>query len=99
MKVDTAVNYDELCGKQIKRNEGGYIVTALQTIIFSLVLFIKNITYYLRDYLLIFLNQKIDISMIINTYTQLLLLPYILFPPQYDRPEFPGSYIPTEDWR
>ena len=46
------------------------------TIIFSLVLFIKNITYYLRDYLLIFLNQKIDISMIINTYTQLLLLPY-----------------------
>ena len=36
MKVDTAVNYEELCGKQIKRKEGGYIVTALQTIKFSL---------------------------------------------------------------
>ena len=36
MKVDTAVNYEELCGKEIKRKEGGYIVTALQTIKFSL---------------------------------------------------------------
>lgn len=36
MKVDTAVNYEELCGKQIKREKGGYIVTALQTIKFSL---------------------------------------------------------------
>lgn len=36
MKVDTAVNYEELCGKEIKRKQGGYIATALQTIKFSL---------------------------------------------------------------
>ena len=36
MKVDTAVNYEELCGKEIKRKEGGYIVVALQTVKFSL---------------------------------------------------------------
>lgn len=36
MKVDTAVNYEELCGKEIKRKQGEYIATALQTIKFSL---------------------------------------------------------------
>lgn len=36
MNVDTAVNYEELCGKEIKRKEGGYIVVALQTVKFSL---------------------------------------------------------------
>ncbi len=44
--------------------------------IFGFILVIKNITSYLRNYLLIYLNQKIDCSLILNTFTKILSLPY-----------------------
>ena len=46
------------------------------TIFFSIMYLLKNFTNYIREKLLIILNQKIDISMFINTYSSLLLLPY-----------------------
>ena len=44
--------------------------------IFVIVLLIKLITEYIRNNLLLYLNQKIDLSIIINTIDKVLSLPY-----------------------
>lgn len=36
IKVDTQMNYEELCNKELKRKQGGYIMTAIQNVRFSL---------------------------------------------------------------
>ena len=37
---------------------------------------IKNITNFIRNHLLIYLNQKLDISIILNAFSKIILLPY-----------------------
>lgn len=49
------------------------------TFTFSILLIFKNITSYVRNYLIIYLNQKLDISLIISTFSHIILLPYIYF--------------------
>ena len=46
------------------------------TVIFLLMFFIKIITEYLRNNLLLYLNQKIDLSIITTTVKKLISLPY-----------------------
>ena len=46
------------------------------TIIFIIILFIKIITEYLRNNLLLYLNQKIDLSIITTTIKKIISLPY-----------------------
>lgn len=46
------------------------------TIFFSILFFIKNITNFIRNHLVIYLNQKLDISIILSTYSKIILLPY-----------------------
>ncbi len=46
------------------------------TFLFAVLLIIKCVTSFFRNELLIFLNQKIDCSLLLNTYRKLLLLPY-----------------------
>ncbi len=46
------------------------------SIIFLIIETIKNISNYSRYELLLYLNQKLDMSIIINTFNKILLLPY-----------------------
>lgn len=46
------------------------------TIAFFILLIIKNITNYIRNHLLIYLNQKIDIKILLTAFTKVILLPY-----------------------
>ena len=46
------------------------------TFIFACLILLKCITNFIRNELLIYLNEKLDCSMIINTFQKLLLLPY-----------------------
>lgn len=46
------------------------------TFVFSLLLIVKCITSFFRNQLLIFLNQKLDYTCILNTFQKVLLLPY-----------------------
>ena len=46
------------------------------TIFFSVLFLIKSITNFLRNHLVIYLNQKLDISVILSTYSKVILLPY-----------------------
>ena len=46
------------------------------TVIFTVVLLIKIITEFLRNNLLLYLNQKIDLSIITTTINKIILLPY-----------------------
>lgn len=46
------------------------------TICFSVLFLVKNITSFLRNHLVIYLNQKLDISIILSTYSKIILLPY-----------------------
>lgn len=46
------------------------------TIAFFILLIIKNITNYIRNHLLIYLNQKLDIKILLTTFTKVILLPY-----------------------
>lgn len=49
---------------------------AIITFIFSILLLIKSIASFFRNELLIFINQKIDCSIFLNTFEKILLLPY-----------------------
>jgi len=49
------------------------------TILFSILFITKNITNFIRNHLLIYLNQKIDISIILSTYSKVILLPYVFY--------------------
>lgn len=44
--------------------------------IFMLIIIIKNLASYIRNYLLIDFNKKLDLSLITNTFNNILLLPY-----------------------
>ena len=46
------------------------------TLIFVFILLIKNLSSYFRNLLVIMLNQKIDLSLIINAFNKVLLLPH-----------------------
>ena len=49
------------------------------TVLFSVLHIIKLITSYFRNYLVIYLNQKLDVSIILSTYTKIILLPYYYY--------------------
>lgn len=46
------------------------------TFIFAIIILIKCITSFFRNQLLIYLNQKLDCSIFLNTFHKILLLPY-----------------------
>ena len=46
------------------------------TLTFSILYIIKNITNYIRNHILIYINQKLDINILLNTFTKVVLLPY-----------------------
>lgn len=48
-------------------------------LIFALILLIKNFSNLLRNTVLIYLNQKLDCSLITNTFSKILSLPYSYF--------------------
>ena len=54
----------------------GFNNLVVVTIFFSVLFFIKNITNFIRNHLVIYLNQKLDISIILSTYSKIILLPY-----------------------
>ena len=49
------------------------------TILFFILNIIKILTSYVRNYLIIYLNQKLDISIILNTFTRIILLPFYYY--------------------
>lgn len=49
------------------------------TILFSILFIIKNITNFIRNHLTIYINQKLDISIILSTYSKVILLPYCFY--------------------
>lgn len=49
------------------------------TIIFSILFIVKNITNFIRNHLVIFLNQKLDINIMLSTYSKIILLPYSFY--------------------
>lgn len=49
------------------------------SIFFSVLYILKNISNYVRNYLIIYLNQKIDISLILNTFSNVILLPFTFY--------------------
>lgn len=46
------------------------------TLTFSILYIIKNITNYIRNHILIYISQKLDINILLNTFTKVVLLPY-----------------------
>lgn len=59
--------------KVINTNTNNLIVI---TIIFSVLFIVKNITGFIRNHLVIYLNQKLDISLILSAFSKIILLPY-----------------------
>lgn len=59
--------------KVINTNISNLIVI---TIFFSVLFIVKNITGFIRNHLVIYLNQKLDISIILSTLSKVILLPY-----------------------
>lgn len=49
------------------------------TVLFSVLFIIKNITNFIRNHLVIYLNQKIDMSIILSAYSKVVLLPYSFY--------------------
>lgn len=47
--------------------------------VFSILLIIKNITNYIRNYIIIYFNQKLDISIIEDSFKRVILLPYYYY--------------------
>lgn len=62
--------------KVINTNINNLIVI---TIFFSVLFIVKNITNFIRNHLVIYLNQKLDISIILSTYSKVVLLPYAFY--------------------
>lgn len=46
------------------------------TLTFSILYIIKNITNYIRNHILIYISQKLDINILLSTFTKVVLLPY-----------------------
>lgn len=49
------------------------------TVIFSIFLITKNITGYIRNILIIYLNQKLDLNIIVGAFRKIILLPFIYY--------------------
>ncbi|MGM9882418.1 MAG: peptidase domain-containing ABC transporter [Bacilli bacterium] len=49
------------------------------TIIFSVLYIIKNITSFVRNHLIIYLNQKLDVSIFLSSFSKIILLPYMYY--------------------
>ena len=49
------------------------------TIVFSILFIVKNITSFIRNHLVIYLNQKLDVSIMLETYSKVILLPYTFY--------------------
>lgn len=49
------------------------------SLVFSVLYILKNVSNYIRNYLIIYLNQKIDISIILSTFSNLILLPFTFY--------------------
>ena len=56
--------------------DNGINTLMIITLIFGIMLMMKCITNFFRNELLIILNQKIDCSILLNTFKKILLLPY-----------------------
>lgn len=48
----------------------------LVTIIFFILFIIKNVTSFIRNHLLIYLNQKLDVTLLIEAFNKVILLPF-----------------------
>lgn len=48
----------------------------LITIVFFILYIIKNITIFIRNHLLIYLNQKLDVTLLIESFCKVILLPF-----------------------
>ena len=53
-----------------------YINLLFITLIFLILMLYKSLTSYFRNELLVYLNQKLDLTLIMNTFNKILLLPY-----------------------
>lgn len=62
--------------KVINTNTNNLIVI---TVFFSVLFILKNITCFIRNHLVIYLNQKLDISIILSSFTKVILLPYSFY--------------------
>lgn len=62
--------------KVINTNLNNLIVI---TMFFSVLFIVKNITNFIRNHLVIYLNQKLDMSIILSTYSKVILLPYSFY--------------------
>ena len=49
------------------------------TLFFSILYILKNISSYIRNYLIVYLNQKLDIGVILSTFSNIILLPYSFY--------------------
>ena len=49
------------------------------TVLFSVLYIVKIVTGFIRNYLVIYLNQKLDISIILSTFTKVILFPYYYY--------------------
>lgn len=49
------------------------------TLFFSILYIFKNISSYIRNYLIVYLNQKLDIGVILSTFSSIILLPYSFY--------------------
>ena len=59
--------------------EGSANNLLLITIIFTSIIIIKNISNLFRNYVLVYINEKIDFSLLTNAFMKILLLPYNYF--------------------
>lgn len=69
--------YSEIVFDKIIGTDVGNLISV--TICFSVLFIIKNITNFIRNHLVIYLNQKLDISIILSTYSKVILLPYSFY--------------------
>lgn len=46
---------------------------------FSILYLIKNITSFIRNHLIIYLNQKLDVSIFLSSFSKIILLPYMYY--------------------
>ena len=60
---------DKLLGTNMK-------VLIIVTLLFLVLLFLKSITGFIRNKILVYFNQKLDCSILMNTFQKILLLPY-----------------------
>ena len=73
MSFISTLYFEQVIEKALDKNIN---ILLIITFIFSCLILMKSITNFIRNELLIYLNQKIDCSILLNTFQKLLLLPY-----------------------